>query len=221
MKHLIHFFYVVLLSCLVVTIIGCHKKLEDLGNKINSKQIELSDTSNLRVINVQQNGIDIEYCLLNENGQPATAFNEGEQFNFHLAITNNYDQDTSLYIVSDFLENPCLFMVFKNTSDTIGKPVSWNGMYKTGDYYNKLKKGQKWYMDIPWRESRGTEIPFNFNNLIRVFQHFFIGLNKPFLSKGTYFTEFKQEFCLGRYLPDPQYLICTDTLQLRINFEVK
>lgn len=59
-------------------------------------------------------------------------------------------------------------------------------------------------------------------NLIIVFQGLFIGLNQPPLSKGVYYTELNQQFCLGRYLPDPQSeFICTDTLKLKLNFEIK
>jgi hypothetical protein len=113
-------------------------------------------------------------------------------------------------------------MVFKNEFDTIGKPVIWNGMYKRGDNLNEIRKGEKWFLELPWHETRGTEMPFDFNNLIRVFQHFFKGNNQPYLAKGKYFSEFKQQFCLGRHLPDSiSQQICTDTLQFKINFEIK
>lgn len=220
MKKIVRFVYVLLLSFFVSTIVGCHKKNEDSVQPV-AKQIESKDTNNLEVIRVFQNGISVEFCLINGNGQPAASFNEGEQFKFRLSITNYYDQDTSLYVITDFLKNPNLFMVFKSSSDSVGKPIKLFFIYKTGDYYNKIKKGEKFLVEIPWTESKGSELPFRFDNLINFFQYYYIGLNRPSLPKGKYYTEFNQKFCLGRYLPDPQVPICTDILQLRIDFEVK
>jgi hypothetical protein len=209
-----------MIFCFVISILGCHKRIDDVTQNIDLRRIDSKDTSTIKEIKITQNGIVVDYCLLNENGVPATSFYEGENFKFHISITNNYFQDTSMYIITSFLSNRNLFMVFNNSTDTVGNPIKLVFMYKTGDYYNNIKKGEKWLIDIPWSDSQGSELPFNFNNLINFFQYYFIGLNRPFLPKGKYYTDFKQQFCFGRYLLDPQY-ICTDTLHIRINFEVK
>jgi hypothetical protein len=113
-------------------------------------------------------------------------------------------------------------MVFRSAYDTIGKPVKLFFWYKIGDAINEIKKGETWHLDIPWHETRGTEIPFNLNNVIKKFQYDFIGLNQPPLSKGTYYTEFTKQFCLEKYGLHPEgKSVCTDTLHLKINFEVK
>ncbi|UCG26959.1 MAG: hypothetical protein JSV24_08255, partial [Bacteroidales bacterium] len=184
--------------------------------------MELTIDGKQKVITAEKNGLGIEFCLLNENGEPATIFEEGENFKFHLAIINNVEPDTSMYIVSEFLRNPELFMVFSSTSDTIGKPVSLFILFKRGDAMNRIKQGEKWVLEIPWHETRGTEIPFDLYNTIFVFQASFIGLNQPSLSKGIYYTEFTQQFCLGQHLPLSQNeFACTNKLRLKINFEIR
>ena len=186
------------------------------------KETELAIDSEQKVIAVEKNGIGIEFCLLNENGEPATVFNEGENFKFHLAIINNVEPDTAMYIVSDFLSNPDLFITFSSNGDTIGKPVSFLAADLISLKANKIKQGEKWIMEIPLHETRGNEVPLNYHNVILFLHSFFIGLNQPPLSKGTYYTEFTQRFCLGKYLPHPQSeFACTDMLQLKINFEIK
>ena len=182
---------------------------------------ELPVDGSQKVIKVEDNGIGIEFCLLNEQGEPATVFKEGENFKFHLGIVNNVKEYDSLYIVTDFLRNPGLFMVYKENNDKVGKPVKWKGMNEISDIC-PIYKGETWKIEFPWHEERGTEKPFDYRNLIRVLQHYFMGLAQPYLPKGKYYTAFTRQFCLGRYLPHPQHeTICTDTLKLKIHFEIK
>ena len=160
--------------------------------------------------------------MLNEEGEPATVLNEGENFRFRLAITNNVKPDTAMYIISKFLQNSYLFMVFNSAGDTIGKPVIFRGADLVAETTNQIKQEEKWDIEIPWHETRGTEVPYDYHNLIRFLNSYFMGLNQQPLSKGKYYTELTQQFCLGKYLPHPQSeFVCTDTLELKINFEIK
>ncbi len=214
MKKILQIFYL-FLTVITVIITSCRKE------PVNSVT-ELTIDGKQKVITVEENGIGIEFCLLNEKGEPATVFNEGESFKFHLVIKNNVKPDTAMYIVSDFLKNPNLFCVFSSNGEMTGEPVKWYGMNKVSDAINQIKLGEEWVLDIPWFETRGTEDPFDADNLIRVLQHYFMGLNQQPLSKGKYFSEFTQQFCLRKYLPHPQSeFVCTDTLKLKINFEIK
>jgi len=200
---------------LMLSLLSCQKE------SIEQSAIELTIEGVQKVINVENNGVGIEFCLLNENGEPATIFQEGENFMFHLALINLVNLDTALYINSDFLKNPDLFIVYKRNGDIIGKPVVWHGMDKIGDASNELLQKEKWEMEIPWN-TWGSEDPNDVNELIPILQHYFIGLNQPFLSKGTYYTKFTQQFCLSKYLPHPQsQLMCTNLLTVRINFRIE
>ena len=199
---------------------GCQKDLLE-NPPVDNSLTELPVNGGKKMISIEQNGVGIVFCLLNEKGKPATTFKEGENFKFHLAIENNVKPDKSMYIVSDFLRNPDLFLVYNSEGDSIGKPVIWDGMDKISDGY-PIKKGDVWTLEFPWHEERGTEQPFDIDNAIRVLQHYFIGTSQPALPKGQYSTKITQQFCLGRYLPHPQHEeICTDTLSLKINFEIK
>ena len=183
---------------------------------------ELPVDGSQKVIKVEENGIGIEFCLLNEQGEPATVFKEGENFRFRLSITNKIQKYDSMYIVSNFLDSPYLFMVYKENGDSIGSPVEWpHFSYYISDGF-PLKKGKIWSFEFYWHETRGTEKPYDEKNLIKVLQHLFKGLAQPYLPKGKYYTAFTQHFCLASYVnrPNNEYF-CTDTLQLKIHFEIK
>ncbi|MDR2126739.1 MAG: hypothetical protein LBP63_07910, partial [Prevotellaceae bacterium] len=55
------------------------------------------------VINYAANGIEFEFCLLNEQGEPSTIFNEGENFSFYFKIANR--NNDGLQISKGFLNN--------------------------------------------------------------------------------------------------------------------
>jgi len=201
---------------------GCKKSSLKEETPI-AKQTKSSASDSSDMIVYKQNGITIEYCMLNEKGLPATIFREGENFKFHLGIVNNIEPDSVMWVVSNFLRNPKLFMVYDNVNDSIGAPIKLFFIYKRGDPLNMLELGGKWSFDVFWEEKRGTEIPsLSVDNMIIAFQHRFIGLNQKPLPKGKYYSEFRQNFCLGRFGTDnPFNLICTDTLKLHIDFEIQ
>ncbi len=91
MKTIIQIFYL-LPAVFTVTVMSCQKES-------NEPVMELTNDSKQKVLTVEKNEIGIEFCLLNEKGEPATVFQEGENFKFHLAITNNVEPDTAMYIV--------------------------------------------------------------------------------------------------------------------------
>ncbi len=213
MKKIIQIFFL-FLPVFTLMLTGCQKESID-------PVTELAIDGEQKVISVGNNGIGIEFCLLNKQGEPATVFNEGENFKFHLAITNNVQTDTAMYIVSDFLRNPDLFRVFISNGDTVGKPLEGNFCNEISDGINQMKRGEEWVMESPWTETR-TFTGFYDPNTIRFLQCYFSGLNRQSLSKGRYYTKFTQQFCLGRYLPHPQNEYkYTDTFTLTINFEIK
>lgn len=213
MKKIIQTFYL-FLTVFMVVVTSCSKEpLEPVA--------ELAIDGEQKVIAVEKNGIGIEFCLLNEQGEPATVFNEGENFKFRLAITNNVEPDTAMYIVSDFIYNQELFEVFDRKGKIIGKPWEIKICNEISDAINQIKQGEKWIMENPWTEKRVFTVPYE-SNTIRFLQCYFSGLNMKPLPAGKYYTVLSQQFCLGRYLPHPQSnFVCTDTLTLKINFEIK
>lgn len=200
---------------LILSLISCQKE------SIEQSAIELMIEGMQKVITVENNGVGIEFCLLNENGEPATVFQEGENFKFHLAINNHVESDTALYIVSDFIYNQALFKVFNRTDSTIGKPWETSMCLEISDGVNQIYAGEKWIMESPWIETqvfKGTDESDNIKHL----QCYFSGLSMKPLPIGKYFTELSQQFCLGKYSSHPHSeFVCTDLLTFRINFEIK
>ena len=212
MKKIIQIFYL-FLAMFTLMLTGCQKESID-------PVTELAIDGEQKVITVEKNGVGIEFYLLNEQGQPATVFNEGENFKFHLAIKNDIEPDTAMYIVSDFLRNQELFEVFDKNGIIIGKPWEGGLCLKVSDSENQIKQGHKWIMESLWNETRIFSWPDSTS--IRYLQCYFSGLDRKPLRAGKYYTVFTQQFCLGRYLPHPQSeVVCTDTLTLKINFEIK
>lgn len=212
MKRLTHAFYVLAPLILVLTLWGCGKTPE---NPVT----DIPVNGTVKMIRVEQNGVEITFCLLNEQGEPATIFSQGENFRFHLAIKNRVQKDTALYIVSSFLSNPDLFQVYDENGISEGKPWKLSKCSYISDGVNELKRGEEWTMESPWQENDSVESHF--------LQCYFQGLDQPLLPSGKYYTAFTQQFCLGRYFhyedysDTPYEFMCTDTLTFKINFEIK
>lgn len=208
-------------SALLMILTACETELFNLNKK--REVIELPVNGGQKLISYRGNGIGIEFCLLNEQGEPATVFGEGENFRFRLTITNNLQQDTARYIVSDFINNPDLFKVFDEDGREVGKPVKLLGMDMISDAINKIRKYEKQTITIFWDKPDTLFIPpYDPPNSIRVLQGYFMYLDKGPLPRGSYYTTFTQKFCLGRFMPHPQSeKTCTNELTFKINFEIR
>ncbi len=73
---------------------GCEKDDEQI--------LEISPASKTAVIQKEVDGIEFKFCLLNEKGEPATVFKEGENFSFLFAMTNKSGK--KLYLDNRFLD---------------------------------------------------------------------------------------------------------------------
>jgi len=116
---------------------------------------ELPIDGTQKVIKVEKNGIGIEFCLLNEQGEPATVFYEGEDFKFHLSITNN-SAYKAIYMPIGFGYGyiPDEFYVMNNFGDTICRPFYFQGADYILEKCPVIEKGKSFILDIPWTESR-------------------------------------------------------------------
>lgn len=75
------------------------------------------------VITHEVNGIEFKFCLLNELGQPATIFNEGENFYFQFSIKNNNNE--AIGFQYDFINSD--FFKIKSKTNDYGK--SWQSIF--------------------------------------------------------------------------------------------
>ncbi|MBA7534628.1 hypothetical protein ES705_26877 [subsurface metagenome] len=212
MKKIIQKFYL-FLTVFTVTVMSCQKdSIEPV--------MELTIDSKQKVLTVEKNGVGIEFCLLNENGEPATIFNEGEDFRFHLAITNNVEPDTAMYMpicldCGGYI--PDKFYVMNAQGDTIGRPFYFRGIVYIKTQCPVINKWDSFILDIPWTESRENWY------ICTLIAH---GSKNKLLPKGEYYTSFVHKFCLNFLsLPPisekPDEFICTDNISFKINFKIK
>ncbi len=214
MKKIIQIFFL-FLAVFTLMLTGCQKE------SINPVT-ELAIDGDQKVISVGNNGIGIEFCLLNEQGEPATVFSEGENFKFHLVIKNNIKSYEAMYIPLNFNLGfgynyiPDRFYVINAQGDTIGRPFYFRG----ADYIlmkcPKINKGENYVLDISWTEDR------DYWHICNLYAN---GSKNNPLPKGTYFTSFEHNFCLRDFsldfIENTDDIICTDTLSFKINFEIK
>ena len=212
MKRIMQIFYFVT-AMFVVTITSCQKESIE-------PPMELTIDGMQKVLFVNNNGIGIKFCLLNENGEPATVFKEGENFRFYLEIINNVEPDTAMYLPLwsglGYGWIPDNLYVFNAKGDTIGRPFYFRGAYYILEACPKIKKGDSFVLDIPWTENRENWLICN------VMAH---GSKNEPLPKGKYYTRFVYQFCLNSFSlfnsENPDDFICTDRISYKINFKIE
>lgn len=154
------------------------------------------------VIEKERDGIEFKFCLLNEQGEPATVFNEDENFTFQFSVKNNTDTtiyfDNSLFNVNGFCE---VHYNDKSVGMSFEKPVFMNLIGRAAfSIPGGATSGSivKW---IPDEEAWNSGfVYFNRSNV-------------SYLSKGKYFTAFIHKFDFGTRK--------TEKLTFKINFEIK
>lgn len=171
---------------------GCEKDDEIFELQIGDKNA---------TIKKEVDGIEFKFCLLNEKGEPATVFNEGENFSFQFTIENNLDNpiifDRSLLFAPGFFE-------VKNEQQSFGYPYKITGIDEIGEAAFSIPTGKSIIMEVLWIP-KDDEWSKGFVNYKRD--------NLQNLPKGKYYTEFSHQFNFGS--------IKTDLLTFKINFEIK
>lgn len=172
---------------------GCVKEDDEIF------ELQIGDKN--AVIQKEVEDVEFKFCLLNEQGAPATVFNEGENFSFYFSITNN----TGVLLNNDpaFIDKD-IFHVFDFNNTDHGKPYELTFIWTIGKGAMPLAVGIPYTLIVPWKDNRES-----WNSLYRSFK----GLSNDFLPKGKYSTQFSHAFSLGS--------IKTDELTFKINFEVK
>lgn len=175
-----------------VTTVGCQDE-KDLF------ELQIGDEN--AVILKEIEGIEFKFCLLNEQGDPSTIFEEGENFTFQFAIKNNLDTtinwDNNLFFSSEFCE-------VKDGKNKFGPPFKIMGMAEIGQVAFSIPPGIASVWEVPWvpDENEWTKgfVSYKRNNL-------------QYLPKGKYYTRFSRKFDLGP--------VETQVLTFKINFEIK
>ncbi len=171
---------------------------------------EISLNSKDTVIQKSIDGIDFKFCLLNENGEPATIFNEGENFSFYFSVINNCDD--SLYFDMDFIYcypdvNFC--KVFDAKNQDLGRPyklLTYSDIFIRYPFDPK----QSYTFEVSWTEDREFIQWCEW----RASQ----SLHRTPLIKGKYYTGLKYQFRFSRKHGEPALVIDTN---FRINFVIQ
>jgi hypothetical protein len=152
--------------------------------------------------------IDLDYSLLDQNGNPSKSFSENENFSFALTIRNN--SDDLLFIDNSFLlgEHNGFCIVYNEKNEAVGKPFSFSGAKLVSSTEHPFEPKKDYKLLIPWKDTRPswTELHCTFK-----------GTGNKSLPKGKYYTILKHKFCFDRLSKES---VCVD-IDERIDFEIK
>jgi hypothetical protein len=140
----------------------------------------LSATSGCEKSDAPTRSLTTSFQLLNERGQEATVFSQGQNILFRFQITNHTDQDVTLanppIITQEFLEVDRL--IAGGGSQALGKP--YIGVFCTYQGAVQLPAHKTLTLSIPWVET--TAFPTS---------AYFCGhANTTYLAAGHYRTSF-------------------------------
>jgi hypothetical protein len=183
---------------------GCDDKSDDLVWKI-------SPESGQTVIQNEVDGIIFKFCLLNEAGNPATVFKEGENFTFYFSVTNN--RNKKLFFAPDFAySNENGFCdVYTSDGQNIGMPYKFLQALMIGSGAYPFESGESKVFQVQWTDNR--DAPWNWEKGTYESSH-----QAP-LIKGHYYTEFKHQFWFDGTSDNSD--IITDILNFKINFKIE
>jgi len=178
---------------------------------------EILNDGTSTVINNRVDGIDFEFCLLNEEGLPATRFREGENFSFYLAMTNHRNDKLEItgFVGQVIHEGEGFGRVISREQDTIGYPYINRGLCAlTIDLHPFYGENSKYEMILPWTDPREDWFDF-----LCVFK----GSNQPALPKGKYYTEFSHEFMfyIGPKIFPESSFFWVGPITFKINFQIE
>ena len=153
--------------------------------------------------------VEINYSLLNKQGQTSNIFKEGEDIAFSLTLMNN--SGDSLYLDNSFLADGSGFCaVYTQDNELVGQPFSYGGaQIVSSDNHPFFGNQREFTLEIPWKDSRSFWSTLHYN---------FKGLKQNALPKGKYYTNFKHRFCFDRTSQRPS--LCLEPVNIRIDFEV-
>jgi len=163
------------------------------------------------VILKEIDGIEFKFCLLNEQGEPSTMFNEGENFTFQLSIKNSKDESLPFFDYG-FLKRKDFFAV-SSKDKYYGKPYLYD-MTRDSDLHTYELR---WI--LPDSISIFTDTWLNApRDRDEMKEQSMFQLNSS-LEKGLYYTRFTYNFTFGFQDKDPLYE--SGKLTFKINFEIK
>lgn len=176
--------------------------------KVNELLWEISPDSKTAVIQQKVDGIEFKFCLLNEQGEPATVFKEGENFSFFFSATNKSKR--KLYFDPGFAYSKDIDFckVYNSESENLGKPYNVISKVDLGPGAYPFEIGKSYIFQQPWSDTRESTWDWQYC--------LYESTKKEMLTLGSYYTEFKYKFKHAGDIP-----IQTDTLSFKIKFKIQ
>jgi hypothetical protein len=199
-----------LIALLFAVMTGCSAN-EGIVNEQEDSTSEISPDTDLQVIEKEIDGIAFKFCLLNEQGEPATVFREGENFRFYFSTTNKTIEKLVFYPEFAQGEDNGFCEVFTSDRQSVGKPFEFRGadLIHTNAYY--FNPGESYVFDSPWMDSR--------DSLWQWKRGEYSSNHQIPLSKGDYFTEFQSPFKFSYQITGTDFLYTV--LTFKINFKIQ
>ena len=189
--------------CVAMLGAGCEKEDELFW--------EISPSNESAVIQEEVDGIEFKFCLLDEEGKPATVFDEGDNFSFYFSVTNNSSE--SLFFCPDyaFSEENDFCRTYTSSLIDEGKPYVFNGVDLIGIGAYSFNSGEAYAFEQSWMDDRDYEWRWSHG--------YFKSTKQELLTDGNYYTGFKYRFEFVRLNDGPT--LYTDTLSFKINFKIQ
>lgn len=183
---------------------GCEKEDELLW--------EISPESKTAIIQKEVDGIEFKFCLLNEKGEPATVFKEGENFSFSLSLKNNKPEPLPFYNYEYYQSSE--FCEVRTESKSYGQPFLFKDYSETLELRWLLPSNNdanNYNFIVPWQDSRKEW---------QLYWGIFEGTKQSLLPKGKYYTQFKHRF-IFKAPNSEKPILETDLITFKITFEIK
>jgi hypothetical protein len=185
----------------IIGITACDDKYEDTTDDLSWT---ISPDSQAQVIEKEIKGIIFKFCLLNEQGKPATVFNEGENIIFSLSLKNNLRE--SISFSTEFINND-FYRVYGNKNTDMGK--AWTGTWCEFRY-------EKMEIELITSETKELNCPWLLSNIFQADYPLCKGNDMNPLPQGEYSTS----LCFGFiYTIDGKQKSIKD-IMFKINFKV-
>ncbi|MDR2928301.1 MAG: hypothetical protein LBV41_08920 [Cytophagaceae bacterium] len=198
-------FFMIAVVLLVAGLTSCKEKP---NNETGDLFFEISPNSKSQLIEKEVNGITFKFCLLNEQGQPATVFNEGENFSFYFSVTNNTEEKL-FYVPEIVRSNDSFCKVFNAYNQDFGKPYIAGAINMIGIAAYMLDVNEIREFKQQWIDERDS---WQWEHT-----HFKSSYREP-LIRGNYYTIIKHKF---EFMLDNGIKFYIDSVNLKINFQIK
>jgi len=172
---------------------------------------EISPNSESAIIQKEVNGIEFKFCLLNEEGEPTTVFNQGENFSFYFSVTNNSREMLYFYPGYAYSNENEFCRIYNSNNKDEGKPYQVLNVLDIGVGAYPFDPGESYIFEQLWVDLQDSIWSWEKGTYESTQQ-------KP-LNKGNYHTEFQYRFQFER--PGDNPTLSTDTLKFKINFKIQ